>query len=151
MGRLEDIGDADGWRCWLCDEVVDPTISSNDPRGASVDARVTKTKAKKQRKKGEVQPDRLAHIGCNTGKGAVDPVVPWPADLFVIDPVPIIAATDRLRRKGGREVMCRSLSSSEAEATADWLVDRVGRLHPDLELTSRVDEGGGQFLVSLVN
>ena len=32
MSRLDDIGEADGWRCWLCDEPVDPDMSVNDPR-----------------------------------------------------------------------------------------------------------------------
>jgi hypothetical protein len=44
MSRLDDIGDRDGWRCWLCDEPVDPRMSVNDPRGPSIDSRITKAK-----------------------------------------------------------------------------------------------------------
>lgn len=150
MVLLADIGEVDGWRCWLCDEPVDADISSSDPRGASVDARITKAHAKKQ-KKLKVAPtvERLAHIGCNTGNGTIERVVPWPEDLFVVDPVPLIATIERLRRKGGREIFARCMTSEDADAVAAWLVDRVSRLEPELSVESRVDEGGGQYLVSL--
>ena len=69
------------------DEPVDPDRSVNDPRGPSIDLRTTKAKAKK---KGAPGQERLAHRGCNTGKGANDPVVPWPEHLFVVDPAVIL-------------------------------------------------------------
>ena len=146
MSRLDEVGEADGWRCWLCDEPVDPDMSVNDPRGPSIDLRTTKAKAKK---KGADGQERLAHRGCNTGKGANAPVVPWPDDLFVIDPAPIIASVERLERKGGREVMARCPSQDDAEAVAAWLADRVSRLAPGLELDTEIDAGGGQYLVAL--
>ncbi|MGN6695103.1 MAG: hypothetical protein ACTHN0_13090 [Aquihabitans sp.] len=146
---LQDIGDADGWRCWLCDEPVDPDMSVNDPRGPSVDTRITRAKAKAKAKSGGAGPDRLAHRGCNTGKGATTPEVPWPDDLFVVDPAPIIASVERLARKGGREVMARCPTEADADATATWLVDRVSRLEPGLTVTAEVDPGGGQYLVAL--
>lgn len=153
MARYDEIGERDGWRCWLCDEPVDPSMSVNDDRGPSVDARMTDRKAKKKGKgksKGSTAlPERLAHRGCNTGKGNVDAVVPWNPELFVIDPVPIIATVERLVDKGGREIFCRCPSRHDADAAADWLVDRVGRLEPRLVVTSDIQEGGGQYLVAL--
>jgi hypothetical protein len=150
MGRLEDIGAADGWRCWLCDEAVDPSMSVNDARGPSIDLRTTKAKAKaKQKGGGGDGQERLAHRGCNTGKGATTPVVPWPDDLFVADPAPIIASIERLERKGGREVMGRCPSRDDADRVAAWLVDRVSRLQPGLAVDAQIDEGGGQYLVIL--
>lgn len=146
MGRLEDIGDADGWRCWLCDEPVDPAMSVNDGRGPSIDLRTTKSKA---RAKSKVGQERLAHRGCNTGKGAVAPVVPWPERLFVVDPAPIIPSAERLERKGGREVMARCPTRPDAEEAADWLVDRLGRLHPGLDVRCEIEAGGGQYLLVL--
>ena len=77
MSPLEEVGEADGWRCWLCDEPVDPAMSVNDSRGPSLDTRITKAKAKA---KGTL-PLRLAHRGCNTGKGATARPVPWPDHL----------------------------------------------------------------------
>ena len=150
MSRLDEIGERDGWRCWLCDEPVDPEMSVNDPRGPSIDLRTTKAKAKKTKSQAGGPPqERLAHRGCNTGKGASDPVVPWPEDLFVVDPAPIIAVVDRLGRKGGREVMARCPTDADADAAAAWLGDRVSRLDPDLGATTEVESGGGQYLVVL--
>lgn len=146
MGRLEFIGERDGWRCWLCDEPVDPTRSPNDDRGPSVDSRLTKAKAKGT---APGAADRLAHRSCNTKKGAIAAVVPWPAHLFVVDPAPIITAVDRLQRKGGREVMARCPTHDDAQDAASWLVDRVSRLAPDLRSTAHVERGGDQFLVVL--
>lgn len=150
MGQLDEVGDRDGWRCWLCDEEVDPQMSSNDPRGASVDTRITKARAKKLKKdKSQPPPPRLAHKGCNTGKGNVDAVVKWPGHLIVSDPASIIGTADRLERKGGREAMARCPTEGDAETVAAWLVDRFSRLQPELDVKSRIDNAGGQFLVSL--
>ena len=150
MSKLEEIAQRDGWRCWLCDEPVDPDMPSNDPRGASVDTRITKARAKKLKKdKSPPPPERLAHKGCNTGKGAVDAVVKWPDHLIVVDPAPIIATAERLLRKGGREAMARCPTKEDAEVAASWLTDRMSRLEPDLAVKCRVDNAGGQFLVSL--
>jgi hypothetical protein len=151
MSRLDEVGEADGWRCWLCDEPVDASMSVNDPRGPSIDLRTTKAKAKASAKvRGSTAgQERLAHRSCNTGKGAVAPVVPWPDELFVVDPAPIIATVERLGRKGGREAMARCPSRADADATAAWLVDRVSRLEPGLAVASEVEPGGGQFLVVL--
>lgn len=151
--RLEEIGEIDQWRCWLCDEPVDPTMSVNDPRGPSVDSRTTERRAKaKGTSKGQGRgtgQERLAHRACNTGKGAVDAVVPWPDHLFVADAAVIIPMVERLQRKGGREVVARCPDRSDADAAAAWLVDRLSRLEPDLDVTSEVEAGGGQYLVVL--
>ena len=153
MGRLDDVGERDGWRCWLCDEPVDPDRSVNDDRGPSVDARMTDRKAKargKGKRKGSVDlPERLAHRACNTGRGNVEAVVPWADHLFVVEPAPIIPSVERLLNKGGREVMARCPTRADADDVADWLVARVGRLEPELSVYADIDEGGGQFLVAL--
>jgi len=94
--------------------------------------------------------ERLAHRGCNTKKGAVKVVVPWPSHLFVSDPAPLIAVADRLSRKGGREVVARCPARSDADETAAWLVDRLSRLAPGLAVKASVEPGGGQFMVALV-
>lgn len=150
MAQLEEVGERDGWRCWLCDEPVDADMSSNDPRGASVDTRITKARAKKLKKdKSPIPPERLAHVGCNTGKGAVEAVIKWPEHFILVDPAPIIATAERLKRKGGREAMARCPTKKDAEEVAAWLLDRMSRLEPDIDVDSRIDNAGGQFLVSL--
>ena len=102
MSRLDEVGAADSWRCWLCDGPVDPERPVNDSRGPSIDSCTTKAKAKVKAKSGAALQERLAHRGCNTGKGAVAPVVPWSEDLFVVDPAPILPAVERLEHKAGR-------------------------------------------------
>ncbi len=152
MGRLDELGDADGWRCWLCDQPVDPDMSVNDPRGPSADAIVTAAKAKGAKQKGRtsaIGEERLAHRACNTKKGAITPEVPWSEELFVVDPAPILTSVDRLDRKGGREIMARCPSRADADEAAAWLEDRLSRLAPQLVVRASVEQGGGQFLVVL--
>ncbi|WNB84581.1 hypothetical protein [Cellulomonas sp. ATA003] len=143
MSNLTAVGDRDAWRCWLCDEPVDPDASVNSDRGPSVDLGLAATK------KGRPGPERLAHRACNTRKGAVTPVVPWSRDLLVVDPAPIVGTVERLRRKGGREVVARCPSRRDADDAAAWLGDRLSRFAPDLPLTTQVEPGGGQFLLVL--
>jgi hypothetical protein len=145
VSRLDEVGELDGWRCWVCDEPVDGSMSVNDPRGPSVDSVVSKAKA---RSKGKAQ-ERLAHRSCNSRKGAVAVVVPWPDDLFVVDPVPILGSVERLERKGGREVVARCPTRTDGDDAAAWLVDRISRLRPDLDVSAEVEPGGGQFLLVL--
>ncbi|MEO7429629.1 MAG: hypothetical protein ABIY48_09640 [Acidimicrobiales bacterium] len=150
MARLDEVGAAHGWRCWSCDEPVDPSMSVNDARGPSIDTCTTKAKAKaKAKSSGEAGLERLAHRACNTGKGATAPVVPWSDELFVIDPTAIIPSVERLERKGGREVMARCPTRADADQAAAWLVDRISRLRPDLDVTTEIEPGGGQFLLIL--
>ena len=144
MSTLQQVGDRDGWRCWLCDEAVGPDVSPNADRGPSVDSG-TASKGKK----GAAGPERLAHRSCNTRKGAVKAVVAWSPELFVVDPAPIAATVERLSRKGGREVVARCPSRADADQAAAWLVDRLSRFAPDLAITTQVDEGGGQYLLVL--
>ena len=145
MSGLEDIGSADAWRCWLCDTPVDREMSVNDARGPSIDSVTTKAKASGVAS--VVGSPRLAHRGCNTKKGAVAPIVPWPAELFVVDPAPILASVERLARKGGREVMGRCPTAADGEQAATWLADRVSRLARGLALSTEVQPGAGQFLL----
>lgn len=146
VSKIDDIGEQDGWRCWLCDEAVDPAMAPHDGRSASIDTRITKKKAKK---KSVDMGERLAHRDCNTGKGNNDPVVEWADDLFVVDPAVIIASVARLVNKGGREAMARCPTEEDAVAAGDWLVDRISRLEPSLDVHTKIEPGGGQFLVIL--
>ena len=143
MSTLHDVGVRDGWRCWLCDEAVDPEASVNADRGPSVDSGA----AAKDRKAAVVE--RLAHRACNTRKGKVKPVVAWSPELFVVDPAPIVATVERLSRKGGREVVGRCPSRADADAAGAWLLDRLSRFAPELSVTTQVEPGGGQFLLVL--
>ena len=144
---MDVIGERDGWRCWLCDEPVDPEMSVNDGRGPSIDSLITDRRSKK--KGGDPPVERLAHRSCNTGKGKIKPVVPWAEHLFVVDPAVILTSADRLARKGGREVMARCPDERDAREAADWLVDRLSRLDPSLDVVAEVEPAGGQYLLIL--
>jgi hypothetical protein len=144
MSTLTDVGARDSWRCWLCDEPVDPDASVNSDRGPSLDAGATP-----KGKKAVAGTERLAHRSCNTRKGAVKPVVAWSPELFVVEPASIVSTVERLTRKGGREVVARCPSRADAEAAAAWLLDRLSRFAPGLAVTTQVDAGGGQFLLVL--
>ncbi len=152
--RLDEVGERDGWRCWVCDQSVDPDMAVNDPRGPSIDSRTTERKAKAKAKAAagsRAGLERLAHRSCNTGKGARQPVIAWPDHLFVADPAVILTTVERLQRKGGREAVGRCVDRTDADNAAVWIVDRISRLEPELDVTASVEPGGGQFLVVLTS
>jgi hypothetical protein len=151
MSRLDEVGKTDGWRCWLCDETVDPEMSVNDDRGPSIDSMSSRNKAKGKGPESVFGSERLAHRGCNSKKGAVAPVVEWPPHLFVSDSAVIVTSAERLARKRGSEAMGRCPTEADAVATAEWLVDRMSRLAPNLHVESRIQAGGGQYLVVLTS
>ncbi len=121
-------------------------MSVNDPRGPSIDARITKKKAKKKSKD---VVERLAHRDCNTGKGNTEAVIEWGEDLFIVDPAVIIPSVERLTRKGGREAMGRCPTREDADAASEWLLDRLSRLEPSMSFETRIEPGGGQYLLIL--
>lgn len=150
MGTIEEVGEADGWRCWLCDEAVDGERSVNDDQGPSVDSRLTKSKKANKKAKGLVEmPERLAHRQCNTGKGNTEPIVAWSDELFVVDPAPILTSSERLLNKGGREAMARCPTAEDAEQAAEWLLDRLSRLHPTAQFTTDIEFGAGNHVLVL--
>jgi hypothetical protein len=79
----------------------------------------------------------------------ITPVVAWSPDLFVIDPAPLLPTVDRLRRRGGREAVARCPSRRDADQAATWLIDRLSRLAPYVSFDTRIEPGGGQFLLVL--
>ncbi|MEX1216931.1 MAG: hypothetical protein WEA11_00260 [Acidimicrobiales bacterium] len=149
MANLDEVGEHDNWRCWLCDQPVDPEKSVNDSRGPSIDSMTTKSKTKGKGATDVFGAERLAHRDCNTKKGAIAPVVAWPDHLFVVDPAPIFGSVERLARKGGREVVARCPSEQDATEASTWLLDRLSRLAPDLAFSTQIDSGGGQYLLIL--
>jgi hypothetical protein len=144
MSDITTVGEVDNWLCWLCDQLVDPDASVNSDLGPSVDSY-----AATRVKKGAQAVERLAHRACNTMKGKISPVVRWSPELFVVDPSPIFEAVERLRAKGGREIVARCPDEEDARQASEWLLDRVSRLAPDLSLSTLISPGGGQFMLYL--
>jgi hypothetical protein len=144
LSDLNEVGERDNWRCWLCDKDVDPDASVNSDLGPSTDSYAV-TKAKK----GSPAVERLAHRMCNTMKGKHTPVVAWPEDLLAAEPAPIVETVERLLQKGGRELVARFSSESDAENASVWLLDRLSRFAPNAKFDTQVNSGGGQFLLML--
>lgn len=86
---------------------------------------------------------------CNTMKGKHTPVVAWPEDLLAAEPAPIVETVERLLQKGGRELVARFSSESDAENASVWLLDRLSRFAPNAKFDTQVNSGGGQFLLML--
>lgn len=146
MSDLNQVGEQDSWRCWLCDAEVDPDASVNSDLGPSVDSYYV-AKAKK----GSASVERLAHRGCNTMKGKHAPVVPWSKDLILGDPAPIVETVERLERKGGRELVAQCVTDQDAAAASEWLLDRLSRFAPTMRFSTVIKQGGGQYLLQLVS
>jgi hypothetical protein len=146
MSDLNQVGEQDSWRCWLCDVEVDPDASVNSDLGPSVDSYYV-AKAKK----GSAAVERLAHRGCNTMKGKHAPVVPWSKDLILGDPAPIVETVERLERKGGRELVAQCVTDQDAAAASEWLLDRLSRFAPNMRFSTVIKQGGGQYLLQLVS
>ena len=144
MSDLNEVGERDAWRCWLCDNPVDPDASVNSDLGPSTDSY-----AAAKAKKGIATVERLAHRACNTMKGKIAPVVPWSPELLVVDPTPIFEAVERLERKGGREIVARCPDMDDAQKASDWLLDRLSRLAPNQSFETEIKPGGGQYLLQL--
>ena len=146
---LDEVGERDGWRCWICDVSVDPAASVNDGLGPSIDRCDVLTRPLRRGKPGPGE-ERLAHRSCNTKKGAIKPTIAWPDHLFLVDPAPIVQSAERLIAKGGRELVARCPTEADASEAARWLEDRLTRLVPSVAFTTRIEQGGGQFLLSLL-
>ena len=138
------MGERDNWICWLCDAAVDPDASVNSDLGPSADSY-----AAAKAKKGSEVVERLAHRQCNTMRGKIAPLVPWSKELFVVDPAPIFETVERLKAKGGREILARCPDEADAKAASEWLIDRLARLAPESNFTTEIKPGGGQFMLSL--
>jgi hypothetical protein len=68
---------------------------------------------------------------------------------LVVDPSPIFETVERLRKKGGREIIARCPDQQDAEAASEWLLDRISRLAPELNLSTQITAGGGQVVLAL--
>jgi hypothetical protein len=68
---------------------------------------------------------------------------------LVVDPSPIFETVERLRKKGGREIIARCPDQQDAEAASQWLLDRISRLAPELNLSTQITAGGGQVVLAL--
>jgi hypothetical protein len=67
----------------------------------------------------------------------------------VVDPSPIFESAERLKAKGGREIVARCPDQNDANQAAEWLLDRLARLSPGTKFSTEITPGGGQFMLAL--
>ncbi len=127
MADLDELGEQDGWRCWLCGEPVPRAAKANDPALAVADQLAPA--AKGQRGRGTV---RLAHKGCNDLRKGRPPKIAWPERLGVADAPDLLQSLTRLdkRRPQSGEVVAMCVDDAAAQAAAQWVVPVAQALFP---------------------
>ena len=145
MSTLDEVGERDGWRCWVCDEPVDPDRSVNDRPRSQHRRRRDRRRARSRHR----APSGSRTAPATPARARSRRSSPGRTGLYVVEPAPLIGVAERLTRKGGREVVARCPTRTDAQEAADWLVDRLSRLAPDLRVAADVEPGGGQFLLVL--
>ena len=127
MANLQDLGDDDGWLCWLCGEPVPQQAKANDPNQPVADQ--VEAAAKGDRGRGRV---RLAHKRCNDLRKGRPPSIAWPERFGVADAPELLQSLTRLakgKNRGG-EVVAMCSDRQDAEAAATWLVPLASTLFP---------------------
>ena len=117
--KLADLGQRDGWVCWLCGNAVDPGAQVGSANAASMDHVLP-------RKHGGTTDDanlRLAHRRCNSRRGSALPELDWPDGLALIEAAPLWQSVQRLmKRQGTAELVVMSPHRRDAEEASSWLV-----------------------------
>jgi hypothetical protein len=125
MADIEELGERDGWTCWLCGEAVPQRAKANDPNQPVGDQIAPAAKGAKGR--GEV---RLAHKRCNDARKGRPPRIAWPERFSVVDAPDLLASLTRIAKRGGRgEVVAMCVDQESAEAGAAWVVPVATTLH----------------------
>ena len=127
MRDLDELGEQDGWRCWLCGDDVPQQAKANDPAQPVADLIAPAAKGEKGR--GTV---RLAHKGCNDLRKGRPPTIPWPERLGVADAPELVHSLTRLdkRKDPGGEVVAMCVDADSAAAAAAWVVGVAETLFP---------------------
>ena len=127
MATLSEIGDSDGWRCWVCDEPVPRDAKPNDPNQPVADQIEPAAKGTKGR--GRV---RIAHKRCNDLRKGRPPTIPWPERFCVADAPELLQSLQRLekRKPPGGEVVAMCADADLAVAAAAWAVSVASTLFP---------------------
>ena len=127
MADLGELGDSDGWLCWLCGEQVPRSAKANDPNQPVADQ--IAPAAKGERGRGVV---RLAHKRCNDLRKARPASIAWPERFSVSDAPELLQSLTRLdkRKPQGGEVVALCVDDHAASAAAEWVVPVAATLFP---------------------
>ncbi len=83
--KAHNIGERDGWTCWLCGHRVDPHAPIGSPSSPTVDHVVPRSRGGSN----DVANLRLAHRRCNGRRGNHLPELGWPDDFGLLDAPPL--------------------------------------------------------------
>ena len=127
MTSLSELGEAAGWRCWICDDAVPQVAKPNDPKRPVADQIAPAAKGTKGR-----GDERLAHKGCNDLRKGRPPTIPWPARLGVVDAPELVQSLQRIdkRRPSAGEVVATCVDAESAAAAAQWVVQVASVVYP---------------------
>ncbi len=127
MTSVGDLGDAAGWRCWICDEAVPRAAKPNDPKQAVADRISPAAKGTKGRGN-----ERLAHKGCNDLRKGRPPTIPWPERFRVVDAPELLQSLQRIdkRRPPAGEVVATCVDADSASEAAKWVQRVASVLYP---------------------
>lgn len=127
MASLDELGDAAGWRCWICDEEVPQSAKANDPKYPVADQIAPAAKGVKGR-----GDERLAHKGCNDLRKGRPPVINWPERFRVVDAPDLLQSLQRIdkKRPPAGEVVATCVDEESAADAARWVTPVAEILHP---------------------
>jgi hypothetical protein len=143
--NVQQIGDRDGWVCWICENDVDPKAIVGSANAASTDHVVPKALG------GTNESDnlRLAHRKCNSNRGSKLPELLWPHAEDLIDGAPLWPALLRMQKKRDTtETVAFFTSLTSAEAASGWVVAKATQLTGE-PWTSEVQPTGSSYGVRL--
>ncbi len=127
MADLEELGDAAGWRCWLCAEEVAKRAKPNDPNQPVAD--LVERSGKREKGRGEV---RLAHKRCNDLRKGRPPQIPWPGRFAVVNAPELLQSLTRLDKRTSKsgEIVATFPDSASAEEGLAWALALAATLLP---------------------
>ena len=122
--KARQLGERDGWVCWLCDGEVDPDAPSSSPAAPTVDHVVPRSRG--GRTVGSNL--RLAHRRCNGQRANRLPELDWPVEFGLLDAPSLWQAIARLgRRPGKAEVVALAPTAASASEAGAWAVRSATR------------------------
>lgn len=123
MGRIHELGDRDGWVCWLCEGAIDPDTPAGQPAAGTVDHVVPKSRG------GRTEPSnlRLAHRRCNGQRGNDLPELRWPDRFMLTDPTSLWQSLARILKRRSPEIVAVAPTLELAADAGEWARHRAER------------------------
>ncbi|MDP9396578.1 MAG: HNH endonuclease [Actinomycetota bacterium] len=119
---LDQLGERDGWRCWICGGDVDRAAPRSGPGSPSIDHVLPRARGGTS-ERGNL---RLAHRWCNGQRGSRLPELDWPPELVAAQPAPLWPVVQRaVRRPGEWELVGLLPTAERADRARCWLAETL--------------------------